>query len=88
VARRSGQGYFRAIIALLRVAGLSTMQEKRNTLTIQRVFRKLAEPRSLINAAPEKLRYWDEREIENLFKRLNIPVKQFSVFESCCVVRI
>jgi ubiquinone/menaquinone biosynthesis C-methylase UbiE len=88
VARRAGRGCFHAIIALLRVAGRCTMQERRNTLRMQRVFRKVGDPRSLINAAPEKLPYRNEREIENLFKRLGIPIKQLSAFASCCVVRI
>lgn len=88
VARRAGLGSFRATIALLRVAARSTMQEKRNTRTMQRVFRQLGDPRSLINAAPEKLPYRNEREIERLFKRLGIPIKQFRAFASCWVVRI
>jgi hypothetical protein len=88
VARRAGVSRFRATIALLRVSALCTMQEKRTTLTMQRVFRKVHDPRSLINAAPEKLPYRNEGAIENLFKRLGIPVKQLSAFESCWVARI
>jgi ubiquinone/menaquinone biosynthesis C-methylase UbiE len=88
VARRAGRGFFHATIAVLRVAGCSTMQEKRNTLRMQRVFRKIGDPRSLINAAPEKLPYRNGKEIENLFKRLGIPIKQLRAFASCWVVRI
>ncbi len=88
VARRAGLGRFCAILALLRVAAHSTMQEKRNTRKMQRVFRKLGDPRSLINAAPQKLPYRNEEEIENLFKRLGIPIKQLRAFASCWVVRI
>ncbi len=88
VARRAGLSRFRATIALLRVAGRSTMQERRNTLKMQRVFRRLDDPRSLINAAPEKLPFRNEREIENLFERLGIPIKQLRAFASCWVVRI
>ncbi len=88
VARRAGLGRFRATIALLRVSARCTTQEKRNTLKMQRVFRKIDDPRSLINAAPEKLPYRNEREIENLFKRLSIPIKQLRAFASCWVVRI
>jgi SAM-dependent methyltransferase len=88
VARRSGLGRFRATIALLRVAVRSTMQERRNTLRMQRVFRRINDPCSLINAAPEKLPYRNEREIKNLFKRLGIPIKQLNAFASCWVVRI
>ena len=88
VARRAGLGRFRATMALLRVAGRSTRQERRNTRKMQRVFRKLGDPRSLISAAPEKLPYRNEREIENLFTRLGIPIKQLKAFASCWVVRI
>ena len=88
VARRAGLGWFHAAIALLRVAGRSTMQERRNTLRMQRIFRKMDDPRSLINAAPEKIPYRNEKEIENLFKRLGIPIKQLGAFASCWVVQI
>jgi len=88
VARRAGLGRVRATIALLRVSALCTMQERRTTLRMQRMFRKMDEPRSLINAAPEKLPYRNEREIENLLKRLGIPIKHLRAFGSCWVVRI
>ena len=88
VARRAGLGRFRAAIALLRVSARCSMQEWRNTRKMQRVFRKLGDPRSLINAAPEKVPYRDEKEIGNLFKRLGIPIKQLRVFASCWVVQI
>lgn len=87
-ARRAGLNRFRATMALLRVAALCTMQERRTTLRMQRVFRKLDDPRSLIKAAPEKLPYRNEREIGNLFKRLGVPIKQLRAFRSCWVVRI
>lgn len=88
VARRAGLGRVRAAIALLRVSALCTMQERRTTFRMQRVFRMMNDPRTLINAAPEKLPYRNEREVESLFKRLGIPIKQLSAFGSCWVVRI
>lgn len=88
VARRSGLDRFRASIALLRVAIRSTSQDLRNTRKMRRVFQKLGDPRSLINAAPEKVPYRNESEIENLFKRLSIPIKQLKAFASCWVVQI
>ncbi len=88
VARRAGLGRFRATIVLVRLFALCTMQDRRTTFRMQRVFRKLDDPRCLINAAPEKLPYWNERAIENLFKRLSIPIKQLSASGSCWVVRI
>lgn len=88
VASRAGFGRFRAVIALLRVAWRTTRLERRNMRKMQRVFRKIDDPRSLINAAPEKLPYRNEKEIENLFKRLGITIKQLRAFPSCWVVRI
>jgi len=88
VARRAGIGRFRATIALLHLSALGTMQEKRTALRMQRVFRRIPDPRPLINAAPEKLPYRNESEIERLFKRLDIQIKQLSAFGSCWVVRV
>ena len=88
VGSRAGLGRFRAAIALLRVAGRSTRQEWKTTRRMQRVFRKLADPRSLINAAPAELPYRNGSEIENLLKRLGIPIMQLRAFASCWVVRI
>lgn len=88
VASRAGIGRFRATIALLRLSALGTMQEKRTTLKMQRVFRRIADPRSLINAAPEKLPYRNASEIERLFERLGVPIKHLHAFGSCWVVRV
>ncbi len=88
VARRSGLGRFRAALALLRVGIRSTSRDLKNTRKMRRVFQKLGDPRSLISAAPEKVPYRNESEIENLFKRLAIPVKELKAFASCWVVRI
>ncbi len=49
---------------------------------------EINDPRSLISAAPEHLPYRSERQIENLFKRLDIPMKQLSASGSCWVARI
>lgn len=88
VATRAGIGRLRATIVLLRVAAHSSKHEIRNTLRMQRVFRKLGDPRSLINAAPETLPYRNEGEIKNLFQRLGIPIRQLRAFASCRVVSI
>jgi SAM-dependent methyltransferase len=88
VAKRAGLGRFRAAMALFRLSALCTMQEKRMTFRMQRIFRKMRDPRSLIDAAPEKQPYRNEREIENLFKRLSIPIQQFGTYSSCYIVRI
>jgi hypothetical protein len=88
VAEKAGLGRIRATLALLRLSMLCAMQERRTTFKMQRIFGKLADPRTLISAAPEKLPYRNKGEIENLFKRLSIPIKQLSAFGSCWVIRI
>ena len=55
---------------------------------MQRVMRKYPNPRTLINAAPETAPYRNEREIRNLFQRLDVPIAQLRVLASCCVARI
>jgi len=88
VAARASLDRVRAALALLRVSMFCTMQERRNALKMRRVIRKFADPRTLINAAPETLPYRNEREINSLFARLGFPVKQLSALASCFVVRI
>lgn len=88
VARKARLSRLRATIELVRMAVLSTRLERKAARQMQRVFRKLDDPRSLINAAPEQVPYRDRTEIENLFKRLHIPIKQLSAFASCWVVQI
>jgi ubiquinone/menaquinone biosynthesis C-methylase UbiE len=88
VARKAGLNRFRAAMALVRMAALSSAQERRTTRRMQRVFRRMVNPLSLINAAPERLPFRDEREIGDLFKRLGIPTKELRALASCWVVRI
>jgi hypothetical protein len=88
VAKRAGLGRVRATIAMLRLSALCAMHERRTTLKMQRIFRKMDDPGALINAAPEQLPFRNKGQIEKLFERLDIPIKQFSAFASCWVVRI
>jgi ubiquinone/menaquinone biosynthesis C-methylase UbiE len=88
VAKRAGLGYFRAVTTLSRISALCTMQERRMTSKMQRIFRKIGDPRLLINAAPEKLPCRNEGGIRSLFQRLEIPIKQFRAFGSCYIVLI
>jgi SAM-dependent methyltransferase len=88
VAARASLSRFRAMLALLRMGVLSTAQERKSAFKMHRVMRKFADPRTLIDAAPETLPYRNQSEIEKLFKRLGCPVEQLSAFASCCVVRL
>jgi ubiquinone/menaquinone biosynthesis C-methylase UbiE len=88
VAKRAEAGYFRAAILALRSWALSTMPEKTAAFNMQRIFRNKDHADSLINAAPERQPYRNEREVRNLFKRLAIPIKKLEATSSCHIVQI
>jgi ubiquinone/menaquinone biosynthesis C-methylase UbiE len=88
VAKNAGLSHFRAATLLLRTWAGSTMQEKRLTFRMQRMFRKMDDAAALINAAPETQPYRNEAEIRKLFNRLEIPVTQIEAFASCYMVRV
>ena len=88
VAKRAGLSYLGAAFLLLRGSLLTTMAEKRTTLRMQKIFRKIEDPKSLIEAAPERQPYRDQAAIRSLFERLGILVKQLGVFASCYIAQI
>jgi hypothetical protein len=61
---------------------------KKAAFNMQRIFRTRDHASSLINTAPERQPYRNEREIKNLFKRLAIPMKELEASGSCHIVQI
>lgn len=88
VAKKAGVGYLRAAFLLIRMFVLSTLREKMTGFKMQKVFRQMSDPGSLIESAAEKLPYRNEGEIKNLFRRLGVPMKQPRILSSCFIVRI
>ncbi|MBC8002308.1 MAG: hypothetical protein H7X97_06940, partial [Opitutaceae bacterium] len=88
VAKKAGVGCLRAAFLLIRMSVFSTIQEKRSSLNMLKVFRKMEDPRSLIESAAEKQPYRNEAEIRNLFGRLGVPLKQLRTLSSCFVAKI
>ncbi len=88
VAKKTGVGFFRALIQMLRLSAFTTFQEKAMTFRMQRMFRDTSFAKTLINAAPEKQAYRNEAEIRNLFQRLAIPIAQLQTLGTCFVVEI
>jgi SAM-dependent methyltransferase len=88
IAREAGVSYFRAAILLLRLTALSTMREKVMSIRIQRIFRRMGDTKSLVNASPETQPYRNEAEIRRLFERIGVPLKQIQTFASCYIARI
>jgi hypothetical protein len=88
VARKAGLGRVRATIAMLRLSALCAIPERRTTLRMQRIFRKMDDAPLPDQRRPQQLLYWNKAPIENLFECMGIPIKQFSAFVSCWVIRI
>ncbi len=88
VAKKADAGCLRAAFQLIRMAALSTIQEKRSSLSMQKVFRRMDNPRSLIESAAEQQPYRNEAEIRRLFGRLGVPLQQLRTLSSCFVVKI
>lgn len=88
VAHKADVGYCCAAALVLRMAVTSTLKEKTASFRMQKIFRKMDSPQSLIRAAQERLPYRNEPEIQNLFKRMEIPIEQFRTLRSCFIVEI
>jgi hypothetical protein len=58
------------------------------TFKMQKVFRRLDDPKLLLDAAPQSQPYRNETEIRRLFDRLKIPVQELERFASCYIARI
>lgn len=79
----AGQG-----LLLLRTWAFSTRQEKVMVARMQRMFRRMNEPSSLLKTAPEQQPYRNEQEIRKLFQRLKLPLRELRRFSSCHVVKL
>jgi SAM-dependent methyltransferase len=87
-AKQAGVTILGAAALFLRMAAGTTLQEKRNSLRMQKLFRNRAKAKALIESAPETVPYRNEQEVRNLFKRLSIPIKDFRALGSCWMVQI
>jgi len=88
VAKRAGVNRLHGVCLLVRAWALSTMQEKVAMFKMQQIFRRMADPASLIKTAPEKQPYRNEAVIRDLFQRLVIPIDYVRTFSSCYIVKL
>jgi len=88
VANKAGIGLFSAAILSLRTWFFSPMPERQAAFNMRKIFKKMDNPGSLINAAPERQPYRNQPQIKELFNRLAIPIKRFEASGSCYVVQI
>ena len=87
-AKRTGRSSLGAAAWMLRLSLSATMQEKMLPFKMQKVFRRLDDPKLLLDAAPQSQPYRNETEIRRLFDRLKIPLQGLERFASCYIARI
>ncbi len=88
VAKRTGRSLPGAIALMLRMSLSTTMQEKMLTFRMQKIFRRLDDPKLLLDTAPQSQPYRNETEIRRLFDRLELPLQGLERFASCYIARI
>jgi hypothetical protein len=88
VAKRTGRGTLRAAALMLRMLLSTTMQEKMVAFKMQKVFRRVDDPKSLLDVAPQRQPYRNEAEIRRLFERLKVPLQGLERFASCYIAQI
>lgn len=88
VAKRTGRSTIGASALMLRMLLSTTMHEKMLTFKMQKLLRRLDDPRLLLDAAPQSQPYRSEPEIRRLCDRLKIPLQELERFPSCYIARI
>ena len=88
VAKRTGRGTLHATALMLRMLLSTTIQEKMVAFKMQKVFRRMDDPKSLLDAAPQSQPYRNEAEIRRLFDRLQISLQGLERFATCYIARI
>lgn len=88
VANKAELGFFRATVLSLSSWFFSSMREKRRAFDMRKIFKRIDNPSSFIDAAPERQPYRNEPQIRQLFQRLAIPIKRFETLATCYVVQI
>lgn len=82
-------GFFGAFLILIKPL---PKKEKTAAKNIAKIWKQacsgLANPELLIRSLPELLPYRSEQDIRNLFKNLNMPIHNMSIFESCVVAQL
>jgi len=81
-----------AFLSLIRTQFFLPKKEKTARKNWSNAWKKanqdLDNPEALIECSPEFIPYRNEKQIQNLFKNLNIPIQKIFIFASCIVVQI
>lgn len=88
LGKRARINWLRATALLLRMMASGTLREKATSLKMQQIVRGMEDPQAFIQATPETLPYRNEAEIQRLFNRLAIPLKELRTLATCWIVQI
>jgi hypothetical protein len=88
VANHAGVSRVRATAMLLGLSVRSRPYEIKMTLRMQKIFRDPRRARALLSAAPSEQPYRNAAEIEILFQRLAVPIKQVRASASAFIVEV
>lgn len=88
LAERARIGWWAAAALMLRLALSGTLREKMTSLKMQRIIRRMQNPRSFVQAAPETQPYRDEAEIRRLFDSLQIPIRELRTLTTCWIAQV
>ena len=88
VAARLQVSPLRAALLLMTTWLRSTRQEKRAALGMRKVFTRVDDPGSMIDAAPDTQPYRDTSAISDLFDRLSIRIGDHQACSGCYLVRL
>jgi len=85
-------GFFGALWLLLKTQTRLPKKEKRERKGMAKLWRQarkeLDNPKSLIDCLPEHIPYRNEEQIRNLFKNLNVPIRNMFIYDSCTLVQL
>jgi ubiquinone/menaquinone biosynthesis C-methylase UbiE len=88
IAAKAGVSRPNAALLALRCWALTTLEEKRNAVSLQRVFADPEAATHLVDSAPVEQPYRDSAAIHALFKRLDCPTDWVAAFPNCRVVAL
>jgi SAM-dependent methyltransferase len=91
VSRLSGVGSLRALLMLARFPLTLPARERRMARSLTRMLKKatrdLGSPDPLLDSAIEEVPFRSKESIEKLFSRLDLPLHEMHMFDTCHVVR-
>jgi len=92
VQNEANVGFLSSIFILMKAQLLLPKKEKKASRKLSALWKRarneLDNPQSLIDCLPELVPYRNREEIKNLFKNLNLSIKNMYFYDSCTIVQL